>query len=67
MPRAPSKTGHWLLLSALPIERVAPTPYQRELSKTHAQRLSDVILKGIRDAVTAQVASSFRWPCRCDS
>jgi ParB family transcriptional regulator, chromosome partitioning protein len=38
-------SGHWLLLSALPIERVAPTPYQRELSKTHAQRLSDVIAK----------------------
>jgi ParB family chromosome partitioning protein len=38
-------SGHWVLLSALPIERVEPTPYQRELSKTHAQRLSDVITK----------------------
>jgi ParB family chromosome partitioning protein len=38
-------SGYWVLLSALPIERVKPTPYQRELSKTHAQRLSDVILK----------------------
>ncbi|HTU62395.1 MAG TPA: ParB N-terminal domain-containing protein, partial [Polyangiales bacterium] len=38
-------SGNWVLLSALPIEKVEPTPYQRELSKTHAQRLSDVIMK----------------------
>ena len=27
--------GQWLLLAALPIERVEPTPYQRNLSDTH--------------------------------
>src|SRR5688572_1220732 len=28
--------GHWVALAALPIDKVKPTPYQRELSKTHA-------------------------------
>jgi ParB family transcriptional regulator, chromosome partitioning protein len=37
--------GHWVLFSALPIDKVAPTPYQRELSKTHADRLAGVIPK----------------------
>jgi len=35
----------WVLLAALPIDRVEPTPYQRELSKTHADRLASVIPK----------------------
>jgi ParB family chromosome partitioning protein len=37
--------GHWVLLAALPIERVEPTPYQRELSKAHAEKLVKVIPK----------------------
>jgi ParB family chromosome partitioning protein len=37
--------GHWVLLAALPLDKVAPTPYQRELSKAHADRLADVIPK----------------------
>ena len=37
--------GHWVALAALPIERVKPTPYQRELSKAHAERLATVIPK----------------------
>src|SRR3954469_4307105 len=37
--------GRWLALVALPIERVKATPYQRELSKTHADRLAGVIPK----------------------
>lgn len=37
--------AHWVAFAALPIERVAPTPYQRELSKTHAERLATVIPK----------------------
>src|SRR5450755_3830566 len=32
-------------LAALPIEKVKPTPYQRELSKAHADRLASVIPK----------------------
>lgn len=35
--------GRWLSLAALPIERVAPTPFQRDLSEPHAKRLADVI------------------------
>jgi ParB family chromosome partitioning protein len=35
----------WLLLAALPLEKVEPTPYQRELSATHADRLAAVIPK----------------------
>jgi ParB family chromosome partitioning protein len=37
--------GHWVALAALPLERVKPTPYQRELSKAHAERLATVIPK----------------------
>ena len=35
--------GHWQILAALPIDKVAPTPFQRDLSETHAKRLADVI------------------------
>lgn len=35
--------GHWTVLAALPIERVAPTPFQRDLSDPHVARLADVI------------------------
>jgi len=31
--------GHSLLLVALPIERVAPTPFQRDISDAHVRRL----------------------------
>ena len=37
--------GHGLLLAALPIERVQPTPFQRDLSDAHHKRLADVIQK----------------------
>ncbi len=37
--------GHWVALAALPIDKVKPTPYQRELSKAHADRLATVIPK----------------------
>lgn len=37
--------GHWVALAALPLDKVAPTPYQRELSKAHAERLASVIPK----------------------
>lgn len=35
--------GHPLLLSVLPIDKVEPTPFQRDLSDAHHKRLSDVI------------------------
>ena len=37
--------GHWVILAALPVEQVGPTPYQRGLSETHVKRLTDVIAR----------------------
>jgi ParB family transcriptional regulator, chromosome partitioning protein len=37
--------GHWQVFVLLPIDQVAPTPYQRDLSPTHAKRLQDVVKK----------------------
>ncbi len=37
--------GRWLVLAALPIDKVEPTPYQRNLSDTHARKLETVIAK----------------------
>jgi ParB family chromosome partitioning protein len=37
--------ARWLLLAALPIELVEPTPYQRNLSDTHVRKLEGVIAK----------------------
>jgi ParB family chromosome partitioning protein len=37
--------GHWQAFGLLPLEKVAPTPYQRDLSPTHAKRLTDVVKK----------------------
>jgi ParB family chromosome partitioning protein len=35
--------GHWHIFCLLPTEKVAPTPYQRDLSPTHAKRLQEVV------------------------
>jgi len=37
--------GHWHLIAGLPIEKIAPTPFQRDLSEAHVKRLTDVIDK----------------------
>ncbi|HXF81684.1 MAG TPA: ParB/RepB/Spo0J family partition protein [bacterium] len=37
--------GHWQIVALLPIDAVAPTPYQRDLSRAHAKRLQEVIKK----------------------
>ena len=37
--------GNWVALAALPLDKVKPTPYQRELSKAHSERLAAVIPK----------------------
>lgn len=37
--------GHWIVMAALPIEKVAPTPFQRNLSETHIRKLEVVIGK----------------------
>ena len=36
---------HWQVFCLLPTGSVAPTPYQRDLSPTHAKRLQDVVKK----------------------
>ena len=40
--------GHWVVLAALPLDQVAPTPYQRDLSEPHVKRLADVISRARR-------------------
>ena len=37
--------GNWQAFCLLPLEKVAPTPYQRDLSPTHVKRLTDVVRK----------------------
>lgn len=37
--------GRWLIMAALPIDLVEPTPYQRNLSDTHVRKLEAVIGK----------------------
>jgi ParB family chromosome partitioning protein len=37
--------GNWQVLAALPIDKVEPTPFQRDLSEAHAAKLADVIGK----------------------
>jgi ParB family chromosome partitioning protein len=36
---------HWQAFGLLPIDKVEPTPYQRDLSPTHAKRLTEVVKK----------------------
>ncbi len=35
--------GHWQILAALPIDKVEPTSFQRDLSDTHVKRLAAVM------------------------
>ncbi len=35
--------GHWQVVASLPIDRVGPTPFQRDISEPHVARLADVI------------------------
>jgi ParB family chromosome partitioning protein len=37
--------GHWQAFCLLPLDKVAATPYQRDLSPTHAKRLTEVVRK----------------------
>ena len=37
--------GSWLVLAILPVDKVEPTPFQRDLSDTHVKKLEDVIAK----------------------
>lgn len=37
--------GLWQIMAALPLDRVEPTPYQRDLSAPHVSRLADAMQK----------------------
>jgi len=37
--------GHWQLLVVLPLDRVEPTPFQRDVSPAHVKRLAGVLEK----------------------
>jgi ParB family chromosome partitioning protein len=37
--------GNWHLLASLPIDKVSPTPFQRDLSEAHVKRLAGVLDK----------------------
>jgi len=55
--------GHWQIFALLPRDKVQPTPYQRDLSKAHAERLLKVIKKIDRfvDPVVAVRADGGYW------
>ncbi|MEK7367233.1 MAG: ParB N-terminal domain-containing protein, partial [candidate division NC10 bacterium] len=53
----------WQIFALLPLEKVEPTPYQRDLSKPHADRLREVIKRLGRfvDPVVAVAAGAGRY------
>jgi ParB family chromosome partitioning protein len=55
--------GNWLMLAALPLDQVEPTPYQRDLSETHMARLMNVISRIGRflDPIVAVRAEAQRY------
>jgi len=55
--------GHWHILAALPIAKVAPTPFQRDLSETHVERLASVMDKLDRfvDPIVAVRGAEGGW------
>jgi len=40
--------GNWVLLASLPVELVEPTPYQRDASKAHVEKIARVVEKVAR-------------------
>src|ERR1700693_4379577 len=57
--------GHQTLLAILPIDKIEPTPFQRDLSDAHHKRLADVISKtgGFLDPVITVVAPAGEGSC----
>ncbi|MBI3015473.1 MAG: ParB N-terminal domain-containing protein [Candidatus Tectomicrobia bacterium] len=54
----------WQIFALLPLEQVEPTPYQRDLSKTHADRLREIIKKLDRfvdPVVAVRVGAKKYW------
>jgi ParB family chromosome partitioning protein len=55
--------GHWQLLAGLPLDRVEPTPFQRDLSEAHVGRLAKAIdtLDRFLDPVIAVPAGEGKY------
>ena len=55
--------GHSLLLVALPLERVAPTPFQRDVSDSHVRKLTRAMDKTKRflDPIIAIASDGMYW------
>jgi ParB family transcriptional regulator, chromosome partitioning protein len=55
--------GNWQILAALPLDRVEPTPYQRDLSESHVGKLAAAIDKLDRflDPVIAVAAQDGKY------
>ncbi len=55
--------GHWQIFALLPRDKVQPTPYQRDLSKAHAERLLKVVKRIDRfiDPVVAVRSDGGYW------
>src|SRR2546430_1992716 len=54
---------HWQILAALPIDRVEPTPFQRDLSEAHVGRVRNAIdtLDRYLDPVIAVAAGDGKY------
>ena len=59
--------GNWQILAALPLEKVEPTPYQRDLSETHVQRLAQAIDKTASTGRPTATTDSGRCGCSAPS
>jgi ParB family chromosome partitioning protein len=55
--------GHWQILAALPLDHVEPTPFQRDLSEAHVERVADAIdrLDRFLDPVIAVPAGDGKY------
>jgi ParB family chromosome partitioning protein len=55
--------GHALILAALPLERVEPTPFQRDVSDTHVRKLTRAMDKTKRflDPIIAVASDGKYW------
>jgi ParB family chromosome partitioning protein len=55
--------GAWLVLAALPVSAVEPTPFQRDISASHVKRLEDAIgrLGSFLDPIIAVPAEGRFW------
>jgi ParB family transcriptional regulator, chromosome partitioning protein len=57
--------GNWVVLAALPLDKVEPAEYQRDISKPHVQRLATVIEKLDRfldPAIAVRVGGKYLVP-----